>query len=109
MENRSSLRSRKFKYGSAAVILTVVIIVAVILVNALFSALAGKFLWYTDLTSENLYTLSDAAVEAIKDIDKDVDIIFCDKPDNLMSNSTQRYVYETALGLEKSNKFVFCY
>lgn len=106
MENRSSLRSRKFKYGSAAVILTVVIIVAVILVNALFSALAGKFLWYTDLTSENLYTLSDAAVEAIKDIDKDVDIIFCDKPDNLMSNSTQRYVYETALGLEKANKFV---
>jgi len=106
MENNTSLHSRKFKYGSAAVIMTCVIIAAVVLVNVLFSALASKFLWYTDLTAESLYTLSDAAVEAIADIDKDVDIIFCDSPDNLMSNSTQRYVYETALGLEKANKNV---
>ncbi|MCQ2427629.1 MAG: GldG family protein [Clostridia bacterium] len=106
MENNSSLHSRKFKYGSLAVLMTCVIIAAVILVNVLFTALASKFLWYTDLTSESLYTLSDAAVDAIKDIEQDVDIIFCDNPDALMSNSTQRYVYETALGLEKANKKV---
>lgn len=102
----SQLRSKKFRYGGAATLLTVVIIAAVLLFNAIFGALAQKFLWYTDLTTENLYTLSDAAVESIAGIDRDVDIIFCDDPDNLMSNTTQRYVYETALGLEKANKHV---
>jgi hypothetical protein len=104
--NGQSLRSKRFKYGSAATAMTVVVIVAVLLINAIFSKLASRFLWYTDLTSERMYTLSDAAVEAISGIDKDVTILFCDDPDNLMSNTTQRYVYETALGLEKANKYV---
>lgn len=102
----NSKLSRRLRYGGAAAALTAVIIACVILLNALFSALAGKFLWYTDLTSEGMYSLSDAAVDAIKDIDKDVSIIFCDDPDNLMSSTLQGYVYQTALGLEKANSHV---
>ncbi len=104
--SKESLHSKKFKYGSVATVLTIVVIVAVLLLNAIFSKLAARFLWYTDLTSESLYTLSDAAVEAISGIERDVTILFCDDPDNLTSNTTQRYVYETALGLEKENRHV---
>lgn len=97
---------RRFRYGGVAVAFSCVLIAVVILINALFSALAKKFLWYTDLTSDEIYTLSDAAVEAIKDIDKDVEIIFCDDPDNIMEEYYQRLIYETALGLEKANSYV---
>lgn len=97
---------RKFRYGGIAVIFTCVLIAVVVLLNAVFSVLADKFRWYTDLTSDEIYTLSDAAVEAIENIDKDVDIIFCDDPDNIMEEYYQRLIYETALELEKANSFV---
>ena len=98
--------SRRFRYGGAAFALTAVIIAVIILFNWLFSALANKLLWYTDLTPEGLYTLSDEAVDAIKDIDKDVTILFCNDPDNLMDDAYMSYIYETALGLEKANEHV---
>lgn len=106
MNNSQFFHSRRFRHGSIAAIFTCVLIAVVLLFNAVFSVLADKFLWYTDLTSEEIYTLSDAAVNCIANIDKDVDIIFCDDPDNLMSEYYQRLVYETALGLEKSNPYV---
>ncbi|MCQ2354712.1 MAG: GldG family protein [Clostridia bacterium] len=106
MKNNEFLRSRRFRYGGVAVVFTCVLVAAVLLLNAVFSVLADKFLWYTDLTSESIYTLSDSAVKSIESIDKDVDIIFCDDPDNLMQEYYQRLVYETALGLEKNNPYV---
>lgn len=97
---------RRARFGGVAIAFSCVLIAVVILINALFSMLAKKYLWYTDLTSDEIYTLSDAAVEAIKDIDKDVDIIFCDDPDNIMEEYYQRLIYETALELEKANSYV---
>ena len=44
-------RSKKFRYGSVSVALVAVIIAAVILVNAIFTALSEKYLWYIDLTT----------------------------------------------------------
>lgn len=53
--------TKKFRYGSLSVAFTVIIIAAVILVNAIFTALSRKFVWYIDMTSEQIYTLSDEA------------------------------------------------
>ncbi len=53
--------TKKFRYGSISVAFTVIIIAAVILVNAIFTALSRKFVWYIDMTSEQIYTLSDEA------------------------------------------------
>lgn len=97
--SQSPMRSRRFRYGGVALALTCALVAAVILFNALFSMLAEKFLWYTDMTTESLYTLSDAAIETLKGIDtqgQDVKIIFCDVADNLMEESTQRMVYMSA-------------
>ena len=55
------LHTKKFRYGSVSVALTVVIIAAVILFNAIFTALSEKFVWYLDMTSDEIYTLSDEA------------------------------------------------
>lgn len=61
--------SRKLRYGGVTAALTALIIAGVIIVNVIFSALAGKFLWYTDLTPELLFTLSDDAITLIRDGD----------------------------------------
>ena len=102
----TGLSSRRFRYGSAAFLLTAVIVAAVLLLNAIFSLLSDRYLLYTDLTSQHLYTLSQAAIDSIASIDKDVDIIFCDDEDNIMENTLHGYVYQTARGLEKHNSHV---
>ena len=65
--------SRKLRYGGVTAALTALIIAGVIIVNVIFSALAGKFLWYSDLTPELLFTLSDDCVNLIRDGDPEVE------------------------------------
>ena len=105
------MRSRRFRYGSMSVLITTLVIVAVILFNVIFSALAAKYLWYIDLTREGIYTVSDEAMELLEttfDTVNDrraeegltdpvkVKIKFCDLEDNIMENTSQRYVLMTA-------------
>ena len=94
-----------------SVVITALVIVAVILFNVIFSALASKFLWHVDLTSEGLYSLSDNCKELLADTFDDVTehrreqgvtdplkvtIKFCDLEDNIMEVTAQRYVLMTA-------------
>ena len=102
----SAFSSRKFKYGSLSVMMTCVIIAALLLFNGVFKLLADKYLWYTDLTRDEIYTLSDAAVEALENIDKDVHILFCDDPDNIENEYYSKMIYKTALGLAEKNDYI---
>ena len=56
---------------------------------------------YIDMTTEGLYTLSDAMREEIKDIEGDITITFCMDVDQLLSNHDTRYVYIMAKEIEK--------
>ncbi|MBQ7293926.1 MAG: Gldg family protein [Clostridia bacterium] len=106
MKNRSFFNSRSFKYGSMSVLITALVIAAIIVFNVIFSALGAKYGWYMDLTREQIYTLSDTCVELLDETFEKVDaereepvkvkIKFCDLEDNLMANTTQRYVLMTA-------------
>ena len=121
MKNKSAF-GRKLRYGGVSVVFTALIIAVIIIVNVLFSALAQRFLWYSDLTPELIFTLSDDALNIIEfgdekfdtqspiervnedranGINETINIIFCTDPDTLQSNSTQHYVYKTALDLEE--------
>ncbi|MEE0970020.1 MAG: Gldg family protein [Clostridia bacterium] len=93
--------NKKLRYGTVSVAFTALFIAALIAFNVVFSALASKFLWYIDMTSETLYTLSDKCVELLDDIEAPVKILFCDDPDNLEATDTTRLVYNTALQLEE--------
>lgn len=101
--NRTGAKSRALRYGSVSAVLSILLIAAVILVNVIFSMLADKYLWYVDMTKADLYTLSDACFDLLSNVTEDVTIYFCDQPDNLEDNTTQRYVHHTAL--ELANKF----
>lgn len=99
----------------AAVGITAAVIVAVILLNAGFGALSGLRLWMIDLTSEGMYTLTQETVDMLDgtfrqvnekraadgEEDVQVDIIFCADPDMLKGNEKMRYIYYTALSLQK--------
>ena len=61
--------SRKLRYGGVTAIFTAAILAVVIIVNVIFSALAQKFLWYTDLTPEKLFTVSDNFFDLMRDGD----------------------------------------
>lgn len=96
-------QTKKFRHGSVSVALTVVVIVAVILFNAIFTALASKYLWYLDMTPEPRFTLSEEAKSFLGEMDtsKEVTIILCDQKHVWESQSLQLEVLKTALDIEK--------
>lgn len=75
--------SRKLKYGTAAVVLTVVFCVVVIFINAIISVLDQKIGLYVDLTNEQLYEISDASRQALEGVERDIEIIFCQVADKV--------------------------
>ena len=60
---------RKLRYGGVTAVLTAAIIAIVIIVNVIFSALAQKELWYSDLTPELIFTLSENCITLMNDGD----------------------------------------
>ena len=92
------LNSKKFKHGSVSLALVIVIIAAVILINAIFTALSDKYLWYVDMTADSIYTLSDAAKDLLAEefnTDKPVKVIFCAEKDVLEQTTEQRMALNT--------------
>ena len=71
------LNKRNFKYSSLSTVFTAVVILLVMLLNAVFSLLASQFSLYVDLTSAELWTLSDTAKSIISTADSDITITFC--------------------------------
>ncbi|MBR2464768.1 MAG: Gldg family protein [Clostridia bacterium] len=94
--------TKKFRHGSVSVALTVVVIAAVILLNAIFTALSQKYLWYIDMTPEPRFTLSEEAKEVLEAMDtsKEVNIILCDEKYAWEEDTIQLEVLKTALDIE---------
>lgn len=99
-KKQSFVKSKRFKYGTSAIVFTVVFVAAVIVINAIFTAFCNKYTWYADMTTSNLYEVSPE-MQAFMDgvTDTDIDIIFCQPFDQLEENSYQKLVYTTATNL----------
>lgn len=68
-------KSRAFKRGWLAVVLSCVFIVAVVIVNLVANLLVSKFpALNVDLTSTGMYQLSEDTIDFLKTVDKDVTI-----------------------------------
>ena len=117
--------SRKVKRQGISLGLSAIVIATVILLNVLMTLLCSSNLWFADMTSgqfrENdiplyggMYTLSESAENMMKRTFDDVnanreegdgvkvDIIFCADPDLLCKNQYMRYIYYTALEMQKA-------
>ncbi len=69
MDNKQKTKkifsSRKFKYGAAATVFTALFIAALILVNAIFSAIDSKYSLYFDLTKDDIFSISSSTEEMV--------------------------------------------
>ncbi len=108
-KKKSFLSNKRFKYGSAAVAFTTVVVAAIIAANAIFGMLASALLWYADMTAEQLYGITDASRELLADLsaeDVNIKIIFCTPKDKLEEEYFQKLVHQTALSYAKEFDFV---
>lgn len=96
--------SRKFKYGTVAIVFTLIFCAFIILLNAVFSGISnynGGF--YLDLTSEQIYDISDITIEALSGLDQKVEIIFCKTEDRVDDDSALSYVKRLAEKYHNAN------
>lgn len=106
MKNRI-LHSRKARYRGVTLTLTVAVVAAIILFNAIFSALCERFLWYGDMTESSVYSVSPRCEELLGSVferytGKKVHISFLQPLENVQNEATTRYVYNTAQELQKA-------
>lgn len=105
--------NKRFKYGAAAVGLTAAFVAVIVVINVMFSALATNFKWYIDMTTEGLYSVSDAVHELLDPMndreDVHIKIIFCSEEDELRSSYYSNLVYQSALLFEDAFDFIEVY
>ena len=92
------------KRGRSAVFaaISALVLVAAFLLGIGANALVVSRNSYIDATPEGLYTLTDAFLGEVGDIEDEITITFCADPDVLLNNYTTRYVYIMAREIEKA-------
>lgn len=75
--------SRRFKYGSVAIVFSVIFVAAVLVLNIILTFIGREKSLYADLTKEEFYTVSEASIEQLKGIEEPVEIVFFQKKEDL--------------------------
>lgn len=63
------LKNKSFRFGSFSILLTVSVIAVVVVFNVIVSNLATQFNWYFDMTSENIYSVSEETKTVLRTLD----------------------------------------
>ena len=107
--NIKAARKRRLKHGGAALLLTVVVLIAVVFLNYAVGALVQAKRLYADMTKGQIYTVSDAAdeiISAVGDEGRKFEIIFFTRFDEMGGNEYQRQVYEYCRALAEKYDFI---
>jgi len=112
--NKQFLKNRRAKYGGISVLLTILLLICVLLANALFGTLAARYGWTVDLHPVQTFPVGETSAvlinEALRFAENNVQIHFCDSPENLEQGSLVSYVYETAKQFsERDNRIEIVY
>ncbi|MBE6712467.1 MAG: hypothetical protein E7580_02970 [Ruminococcaceae bacterium] len=91
---KSFFSTKKFKYGAAATVFTALFIAAVILLNAIVSAVDSKYSLHFDMTKDQLFSISDETVTLVNERIKEYEKKFGEKPEIKISflNARDRIV-----------------
>lgn len=74
--------SKKFRYGSSSVVFTAVFVVFVLLINVVISVIDDKTGGlYADMTSKQIYTVSEQSKKALENVTQPIEIIFASPKD----------------------------
>ncbi len=99
MANTASKKT--LRHGSVTVVLTVLIVAAVILLNASVTTLAMRFGWFINMNPDYLYPVTATCFDylddfVIPDAKEDIRLIFCSPEDEVRADYTFSMVLNTA-------------
>ena len=111
---RKFLTKRRLRHGGVSIALTLLVIAAMIILNAAVSALAAGFGWYADMSQSLVYNIGEDCKDYLESTifplmdqrnaengeNKKIEIIFCDEMKNLDDDKSQEYVLNTVLDLK---------
>lgn len=105
---KKKINKRALKFGSEAIIITVLTIAAVVILNVAFTALCYRFSWYSDMSANLEYKISEDCENYIKSSvipklegKEKITILFCDEEEVVAGDDTQKYAYNSALELKE--------
>ena len=79
---------RRLRYGSASIILTVVVIVAALLLNVIMDIVADRYPLSLDMSADKVFTLSDESVAIAKAVQNPVEIVIFVSEDTIANPTT---------------------
>lgn len=88
------MNTKKLKYGTAATVITVIVIAAVVLLNVIYSTLADRYSLSFDLTPEGSFEISDQTKDYLASINENVEI--CTTVDEYLFRTTENIYYRQA-------------
>ncbi len=89
-------RRKKLKYGSLATAVSVIFIAVVVLVNVIVAQLGKRYPdMELDLTTTNLYEISDETLDYIQNLNKDVEIAVSADESNFQTGTYNKMISET--------------
>lgn len=71
----SKFKTKKFKVGSLATAMTVIVTAVIVVINLIVGQLTDKFGLSLDLTQNKIFSLTEQSINFIKNLDKNVEII----------------------------------
>ncbi len=104
----AQIASKKaFRHGSVTVVLTVLIVAAVILLNATVTTLALRFGWYINMNPKLTYPVTDTCFDyldesVIPNATEDIRLIFCESEEKIAENGTFSLIFATAKELAEA-------
>ena len=84
----SNLKSRKFKVGSLATAITIIVVAVFVVINLIVGQVTDKFSLNLDLTQNKIFSLTDQTINFIKNLDKDVEIILLSDEDSFAKTNS---------------------
>ena len=114
------IKSRRLRYGSSAVAVTLLALAVVIIVNVIATTLASRYAWmYKDMNTAFVYDIGDncrdyvskhvipAVDQTNRELEKEgkepekITVIFCDEEENVTNESTLNYVLKSVRELSE--------
>ncbi len=100
---------RKLKYGSVSLAITLLVLAAIIIINTAFTALAYRFSFYTDMTRDATYEITDNCINYIETTvmpklseNESVTIMFCNDENVIASDADMSSILKSAREIEKA-------
>ncbi|MDR2158942.1 MAG: GldG family protein [Treponema sp.] len=98
-------KSRAFRYGIVSSVITVAVIAAVFLLNAVLSLLFARYPLNIDLTENRIFEISEETENFLSSLDRDVTIYVLNTEDRFINSSPAEYFVQANEVIRKYSQF----